>query len=119
METDRKYLGPAEILVLGPDVFDLDRPAGYLQRGQLGGRKKLFNAVAEAAKTGAPRDRQAAVYRTLGNRLGAKEFFEIGREAVAVGLRHQRGFHVAVDLNGALGEELFQVGEKTVGDDVL
>src|SRR5271163_1438843 len=106
VQADGENLGPAEVFVLGPDVLNLDGPTGYLQRRQLGGSKKLFEPVTKATKIRTPGDRQAAVDWALRDRARVEELFEVFGEPVAVDLRHQRGFDVAVDRHRPFGEKL-------------
>src|SRR6266550_852136 len=61
MRCHREHLAGAEVLVFGPNVFDLDRLDPWRQRRLFRRRKELLDARAKSAETPSPGNRQAAV----------------------------------------------------------
>src|SRR5207253_8387714 len=63
MRCHREHLAGAEVLVFGPNVFDLDRLDPWRQRRLFRRRKELLDARAKSAETPSPGNRQAALDR--------------------------------------------------------
>src|SRR2546429_5326241 len=72
MRCHREHLAGAEVLVFGPNVFDLDRLDPWRQRRLFRRRKELLDARAKSAETPSPGNRQAAVNRTILDRKSTR-----------------------------------------------
>src|SRR5207244_1741977 len=83
VKANRNDLCRAEVFILRPNLFDLDRLAGHLQRGQLGRCENFLDSIKEAAEVRAPIDCQPAVERALGHRARTQEFLKILTDSAA------------------------------------
>ena len=61
MHREGDRLGPAEVFVLGPDIFDFDWLNARRQRRGLRRIEKIFDAIGKATEATAPIDFQALV----------------------------------------------------------
>src|ERR1035438_10192688 len=89
VQTERDGLRPAKVLVLGPDILNLDRLNARRKSGLFRGRKEFLDPAAEPAEVSSPIHGQAAVHRALGHWPRTEKVFQIFVEAATILVRHQ------------------------------
>src|ERR1700741_3627602 len=117
MQANGDPLAPAEVLILRPDVLHFHRLYGEGQRNLLRWREKLFDARAEAAKIRSPGYRQFAIHRSFDGRAGAEKIPQVIADAGTERCLSEGRILALALLDGALCEELLQVGPKIIGDE--
>src|SRR5258708_2191237 len=117
VQTKCDGLAPAEVFILRPDILHLHRLYGEGQGRLLRWREKFLEAGAEAAQNRSPGYCQSAVHRSLRCRAGAEKILQVIADAGTEGCLCERRILALADLDGALRQELLQVGPKIVGDE--
>src|SRR2546423_1859873 len=117
VQANGDHLAPAEVFILGPDVLYPHRLYGEGQGRLLRWREEFLDAGAEAAKIRSPGYRQFAVYRSFECGTRAEEILQVIADAGTEGGLSERRVLALAHLDGALHEELLQIGPKIIGDE--
>src|SRR5579859_1410992 len=115
VNANRSNLGPAEVLVLRPDLSHFDGLDVKRQRCLLRGKEEVLNPITESTKARVPSPCELPSCRAFRHGPGFEKLTEVCPESATVLLRHQRRTVISSNPDGPLKQKLPNVGPEIVG----